>query len=238
MPGPLEIDSSKQSLRERLRKLRRDQQDKDRLSQAAFEQLAELRPFQEATTILMYVDVRDELRTQAALRDLLKTTATIAVPYCSGNSLRLVKLESFDDLIPGAFGILEPNKALKQNPARAILPTAVDVAVIPGLGFDQHGSRIGHGKGYYDRLLPQLRTDCVRIGLGFGCQLIDEIPVLPHDQQMNFIVTEQRVIDCHTPNEQSLTAQLMFLNRRSTTTDQLSLGNRRRSVHRLRHRAD
>ncbi len=70
-------------------------------------------------------------------------------------------------------------------------PLAVDAVLVPGLGFDAAGGRLGRGGGHYDRLLAELRPDCVRIGLCFHGQLLDRVPSDPWDQPVDWIVTER-----------------------------------------------
>jgi 5-formyltetrahydrofolate cyclo-ligase len=65
--------------------------------------------------------------------------------------------------------------------------------VIPGLAFDRRGGRLGYGKGYYDRFLGHIRGDATRVAICFECQLVAEVPVLPHDIRMHMIVTEEAV---------------------------------------------
>jgi 5-formyltetrahydrofolate cyclo-ligase len=67
--------------------------------------------------------------------------------------------------------------------------------IVPGLGFDTNGCRIGHGKGYYDNLLKNSRN-ALHIGLAFEAQIVKKIPVDAHDLPVHMIVTEKRVIDC------------------------------------------
>ncbi len=78
------------------------------------------------------------------------------------------------DLAPNAYGILEPNPTLCK-PARQI-----DAILVPGLGFDSQYNRIGYGKGFYDRLLLHY-PNIPHIGIGFKEQLMDSIPIEPHD---------------------------------------------------------
>ena len=67
--------------------------------------------------------------------------------------------------------------------------------LVPGIGFDKKGSRIGHGKGYYDNLLKNSNR-AVHIGLAFECQIVKCIPTQNHDIPVDKIVTEKRIIDC------------------------------------------
>lgn len=89
------------------------------------------------------------------------------------------------DLQPGRFGILEPGAAcpifdLKQ----------LDLALVPGIGFTLDGGRLGRGKGYYDRLLAEVSG--IKCGVAFDCQVVDALPLEPHDVQLNCILTPTR----------------------------------------------
>ena len=67
--------------------------------------------------------------------------------------------------------------------------------MVPGVGFDRNGGRMGNGQGYYDRLLKRIRPDAPLIALCYESQLFDEILVGPHDIFMDKVVTEQAVYD-------------------------------------------
>lgn len=62
--------------------------------------------------------------------------------------------------------------------------------MVPGLGFDARGGRLGYGGGYYDRLLTRLPSTALRVAAAFSAQLLDAVPMEPHDQYVSLIVTE------------------------------------------------
>jgi 5-formyltetrahydrofolate cyclo-ligase len=64
------------------------------------------------------------------------------------------------------------------------------VAIVPGLAFTAAGDRLGQGGGWYDRVLADVRDDCTVIGVGFGVQVVDELPVEAHDRRLDLVVTE------------------------------------------------
>lgn len=191
-----QIAARKQSLRNHLRQLRSTHSDRESASTRICERLQGLEQFRRARTILFYVSARDEVATHTALKSILEQSVQTVVPFCDGERLKLVLLKHFDELAAGAFGILEPLDELRNSPERVVSPASVDVVLIPGLGFDSRGGRIGYGKGYYDRLLDELRSDCLKIGLAFDCQIVPEIPMEEHDQLLDLIVTETQVINC------------------------------------------
>lgn len=89
----------------------------------------------------------------------------------------------------------EPDVRALLTPGAAVLPehdpdpATVDVVVVPGLAFTRRGDRLGQGGGWYDRFLAGLRPDAVTIGVGFREQLVDHLPVEPHDVRLHQIVT-------------------------------------------------
>ena len=72
-------------------------------------------------------------------------------------------------------------------------PTHVDVVIVPGTAFTPGGDRLGQGGGWYDRFLPQVRPSCRTIGVCFDVQLVGELPVEPHDVQLDLVVTDAGV---------------------------------------------
>ncbi len=85
----------------------------------------------------------------------------------------------------GKLKLLEPPDG---SPAVGL--TEIDLWVIPGVGFTRTGDRLGRGGGYYDATLIHARTSCVKVGLGFECCLVEQLPTQPHDIRMDEIVTE------------------------------------------------
>jgi 5-formyltetrahydrofolate cyclo-ligase len=88
------------------------------------------------------------------------------------------------ELHPARFGLLEP---AADSPEA--LPQRIDVFVVPGLGFDARGARLGYGKGFYDSALAAAPR-ALRIGVAFDCQIVHEIPEHAGDQRVDVIVTE------------------------------------------------
>jgi len=69
-------------------------------------------------------------------------------------------------------------------------PRTIDVVIVPGTAFTEGGDRLGQGGGWYDRFLRTVRPDCVTIGVAFAPQLVDELPVEPHDIRVAMVVTD------------------------------------------------
>jgi len=92
------------------------------------------------------------------------------------------------ELEPGVFGIREP------VPSRCapVSLDAVDFVLVPGVVFDARGGRIGHGAGYYDRLLARCGPGTRLVAAAFEVQVVDEVPMEPHDRRVDLVVTELR----------------------------------------------
>jgi 5-formyltetrahydrofolate cyclo-ligase len=66
--------------------------------------------------------------------------------------------------------------------------------VVPGIAYDESGNRLGRGKGYYDRFLASPGLRAMLCALAFECQIVAQVPALPHDRRVQLIVTEDRVL--------------------------------------------
>lgn len=193
------LTEKKEKIRQVAHARRRDQPDKDQLSRKIVDTALSLPEIQAARTLLFYVDVRDEVRTQHALPQALCSDRRVIVPWCNDSGeLELFHLEELSELETGRYGILEPRPELRMRPKKCLPPGELDAVLVPGVAFDRTGGRLGHGKGYYDRLLTRVRPDCSLIGLAFECQVFEAIPMSEHDVRMNFVVTEQSEYREHT----------------------------------------
>ena len=175
---------------------RKAQENKDELSEQIVDRFMALPAYDAADTVMFYVDVRTEVRTRQALPAAIASGKRIIVPWCNeAGELELFHLESMEELEIGMYKILEPRTDLKADPGKHVQPQDLDLIMVPGVGFDRHGGRTGHGKGYYDKLLEHARPDCPIVSLAFECQLFDEIPMQSHDIYMDKVVTEAAVYD-------------------------------------------
>jgi 5-formyltetrahydrofolate cyclo-ligase len=183
----------KKRIREEAHARRNQQPDKDALSQQICAAFVALPEYAAARTVLYYADVRSEVRTRHSLPAALTHGKRIVVPYCVNNELELFLLESMDELAVGMYRILEPKPELRAVAAKRVGPKELDLVMVPGVAFDRRGARMGHGFGYYDKLLQHARPDAPLVALAFECQLFDEIPTAPHDIFMDKIITEKAV---------------------------------------------
>ena len=177
------------------------QENKDEISENICEKFIALPEYQNAKTAMWYIDCRSETRTKKHLQlEIDKQDKKIIVPYCTvdekgDNKLGLWHLSSFDELIVGKWNILEPPRELWGDPDKEVEPEELDIVMVPGVGFDRNGGRMGNGQGYYDRLLERARKDCPLIAICYESQLFDEILVGPHDIFMDKVITEKDIYE-------------------------------------------
>lgn len=172
------MDEQKQRLRRRLRRWRRQREPAwvATTSQQICAAVRELPQWAAAETVLLYRAMPGEVQVEA-----LATGKRACWPVVVGRGQPLL-LRGDGPTRPGVFGIQEPTDACP-----LIAPDEVDLVIVPGLGFDGAGGRLGMGGGYYDRTLAQMRA--VRVGVCFQGQRVDAIPCAPHDLRMDVIVS-------------------------------------------------
>ncbi len=141
------------------------------------DQLLQQAPTIQEKTVLSFVSKPEEIDT-SLLNEAILSYGTLVLPRVEENQLVLYYVSSLSQLQLSAWGILEPNPSLCVE----CPPHDLDIAFIPGVGFDKLGNRLGYGKGFYDRLLKQV--SCRLIGLCFEEQLVSSIPTLPFDSPM------------------------------------------------------
>lgn len=151
-------------------------------SSQLLQQIEQLDRFRQATSILLYYSLPDEVQTQKFI-DKWSREKEIILPVVKGNELELRKYTGKDNLTKGSFGIEEPEGEPLSDYGR------IDLALIPGVGFDTQGNRLGRGKGYYDRLLPKLKA--YKIGICFQFQVQEYIPAEPFDMVMDEVWSEK-----------------------------------------------
>lgn len=188
------MQEQKNILRAEAHSRRNAQENKDELSVGICTRFGALPAYERAKTVMYYIDVRSEVRTRHALPTALASGKKIVVPWCNEKGeLELFHLENMDELSVGMYKILEPRAELRSLSAKQVGATDLDLIMVPGVAFDRRGARMGHGKGYYDKLLQHARLDAPLVALAFECQLFPEIPTAEHDIFMDMIITERVV---------------------------------------------
>jgi 5-formyltetrahydrofolate cyclo-ligase len=153
--------------------------------------LAALPEFQQARTVLLFAAIDDEADTWPILADALATGKTLALPKIDRKRRMVdarVVYDLEDDLAPGIFGIMQPQRG------EIVPPAAIDFILVPARGFDGAGNRLGRGGGYYDRYLAQPGLHAALCGVGFAAQVLDGLPHTPRDLPVHLLVTEEGVL--------------------------------------------
>lgn len=153
------------------------------VAQLFFEDIA----LRSSDVVAAYWRIRDELDCQPILVRLMDSNQTVVLPVVVGaeQPLELRVWEQGASLYEAGFGTLAPSELAPQ--------TEPDIVIMPLLGFDSQGTRLGYGGGYYDRTLAHMNKTPKLIGLAFAAQELDSIPRDSHDVPLDAIITEAGV---------------------------------------------
>jgi 5-formyltetrahydrofolate cyclo-ligase len=144
----------------------------------------------EAGTVMLYSSVGAEVATGPMAERLWREGRRVLLPAMAAGEIEPVLADPGELMAPSSFGPLEPVKR------RPVPLEEIDVVVVPGLAFDRRGNRLGYGGGHYDRFLRRLGGRTVRVGVGFGVQLLDAVPAWPGDEPLDAVVTEEEAVTC------------------------------------------
>ena len=162
-------------------------------SRAIAAHLLAMPEYQEAGTVFCFVGTDREIDTRPILEDVLAAGKRLCVPQCVGKGImELRQVTDLRQLIPGAYGILEPSAD-----APLVSLDEVDFAILPCLTCNHLGQRLGQGGGYYDRFLSHYRGGTVLL-----CReklIREEIPLEPHDYPVPWVLTERGLYEDGTP---------------------------------------
>ncbi len=185
------LAKAKRALRKRMLITRRALSDEVRgeYSAAIVEKLFSHEVLTRARTVFAYAAMADEVQTEALISRLLTMGKRVAIPLVTGKHIMEAALvPSMDALEYGAYHIL----TVKEVQREIVLPMEIDCVLVPGVAFSMDGARLGMGGGYYDTFLPKV-PQATKIALAFQCQIAENIPRLPHDCGVDWIVTERGV---------------------------------------------
>ena len=166
-------------------------------SEQIINSLVALPAAQQALTLFIYVNFRSEVQTTPFIQHCLSAGKTVTVPVTrvAEKKLQAIQITNVDkDLQPGYCGIPEPLPLLQQTMESD--PGSIDMVILPGSVFDRQGGRLGYGGGYYDRFLVYAAPEAIRIAVAYESQLVDSIELQPHDQLMDWIITEKKIYSC------------------------------------------
>ena len=138
-----------------------------------------------AERIFIYVSFRSEVATHRLIERLIQGGKNVFIPVIRSNDqMQMARFTGWENMRADSFGVLVPDDPI-------IDQGHIDTAIVPGLGFSPSGSRIGYGKGHYDRFFSH-HTVGTKVGIAFDCQIIEQIPTNALDYPMDRVVSESR----------------------------------------------
>lgn len=162
----------------------------EELSHKACQLLFEQTEFKKAETVMVFLSMAGEIDTSPIVLRCWQDRKRVLAPKVSWNQRRMLPVEIrslTDDLMVTGMGIREPISGIP-------FPISLlDMVIVPGMGFDGKGNRLGRGRGFYDRFLAHPEFKGIACGLAFEQQFVKEIPVGPLDRNVDMLVTDKKV---------------------------------------------
>ncbi len=164
-----------------------NQDQKDSMDEKIFKNFTKSLFYKNAETIFIFVSFGSEVDTKRIIEKALEDGKIICVPKIKSKKIgmEIFKINSLDDLKEGYFGILEP-----VDESEKMSGEDLDLIIVPGVGFDRNGYRLGYGGGFYDRFFQDLTKKIPKIALGYDIQVVDELIVEEHDEKIDGLITE------------------------------------------------
>ncbi|MBU0503207.1 MAG: 5-formyltetrahydrofolate cyclo-ligase [Candidatus Omnitrophica bacterium] len=182
---PKAVGLTKEEIRSKIQlKLKtQKEEDRKRKSRQIKNKLFKTRFFKKAKIVMFYVSFMGEVITKEMIQEARQLGKKVVVPVCEKDKIiRACLLEDNARMAKGPYGIPEP---VNKKPVNL---KNLDLVVVPGVAFTKDGSRLGRGKGYYDRFLKKLPDKAVSIGLAFGFQVKSSLPATPQDVSVNKVI--------------------------------------------------
>lgn len=183
----------KEQLRRELRKglLEISPEQRSEKSRRACQNLISTPQFQNASVVMLYLSMPHEVDTSEAILSAWQLGKTVVVPKVSWQQRHMIPVQ-INSLETG----FSTEVAGLRNPITGVpVPFEdIDLVVTPGLGFDRNGNRLGRGGSYYDRFFANPQLKAQKCGLAFAEQLVDSVPVAEHDQSIDFLVTDEKIM--------------------------------------------
>ena len=189
-----DLNEQKAALRKQIRAALQRISPADRLaaSNRIRTRLKEQAFWQNAASILFFASLPDEVDVWPLLEETLAGGKTAALPRfdpASNDYLACRVQNPQNEIGPGQFGIREPKAGCPEIPLERL-----GLILVPGVAFDPGGGRLGRGRGFYDRLLPEIHS--IRCGVAFDEQIVEAVPAGRLDARMDFILTPTQCVKC------------------------------------------
>lgn len=178
----------KEDLRKKLIKRRANLSENDRLNQSyeIMKQLFSSEHYKNADIIFTYRGINREINTKLLIKQALSDGKRVALPAVfEKGRMAAYLVDDLPKIESDKYGI---NSPIPEN-STIVEPKNIDLAIIPLLGYNLHGYRIGYGGGYYDKYLPKLSVKCPKIGLAYKEQLVEDLPVEVNDYPLDMVLT-------------------------------------------------
>jgi 5-formyltetrahydrofolate cyclo-ligase len=153
--------------------------------------------WREASSVLLYDALPDEIATDLLAHSAQQSPKQIYLPRISGETLSFLPYRNYRGKITALerhpLGMREPSEGQPWSGA-----SGSTVMIVPGRAFTRGGTRLGRGKGFYDRYIGSLpktvRERVTLIGVGYSVQLVETLPVEPHDVTMDIVAAGEQII--------------------------------------------
>ncbi|MFQ5592274.1 MAG: 5-formyltetrahydrofolate cyclo-ligase [Phycisphaerae bacterium] len=184
--------SAKKELRQRLRKILAEIPPDELSARAlrACHRLFEQPEYIKAEVILVFLSLPNEVDTSPLVLRAWQDRKRVLAPKVSWNQRRMLPIEIrslTDELTVSTMGVREPVSGIP-------FPVSlIDLVIVPGLGFDEYGNRLGRGRGFYDRFLAHPEFRGVACGLALEVQIVPMVPVGPLDRHVDMISTDEKL---------------------------------------------
>ncbi len=155
--------------------------------------LFEFANFMEAKVVLLYFSRKGEVNSNKIIEKALSLGKIVVIPVVNNDkfNIQLMKVtDPVEDMIIDEDNVPQPDI----NKCKKVPVKSIDIAVIPGLVFDEKGGRIGVGDGYYDKLIPKLSATTRAVALALEEQIVSQVSMDSHDKYVDIIITSKRII--------------------------------------------
>lgn len=192
----MEFAEEKAELRRGMREIRKGigEDARKQAAQDLAQRLCSLPAVKHARTVGVYSACGSELSLAPAIAALQQASPSIVIAYplvISDEALAFVRFDEGDDRSVLDFPSVHVTNIARE---RVVPQQDIELLLVPGLAFDEHGRRLGQGGGYYDRAIPHLASNAMTIGIAFDEQIVDAVPCAAHDQRVDYVLTPTRLI--------------------------------------------
>ncbi len=169
-------------------------EEKEVYSQTIIKKIFACEEYQKAKICFLYASMPSELQTKELILDAFKAGKRVCLPYITSienKTMEAAEIYSLDELVVGAYGIL----SVDETKLRLVEPKEIDFVLVPAVGLDKKGYRLGMGGGYYDRYLQRTVNANLISGI-YSCQMVEETIKDDYDIQVDKIFTELESVIC------------------------------------------